>query len=369
MSNVTIGAYRTGDNEFMDLHSQTTIDFLNANYPAVMAQSYDQKLSAEYQFLSTFEVATQLQDRFGLRLVYASQQKSSRRDPNFQEHVLRFQFPDTGPVQLKNVGDSHPELVLANSHNGRSAIKFYAGIFRLVCSNGMVVADQDFGRIRVRHFGNEALGKFKALMDDTSRRMAVLDARIKKMQGLILKPGEQATLARMMMEARSAPGWLEPAMVLEARRPQDEGTSEGNRSMWTTFNVLQENLSNQHLEFRPEGGRPGFMRPISGSMRDLKLNEGLWLKLEEFIEARFPEVAGEIVEGEPVEQFVPEAEDQDSVPVAPAMRSFDELMALTYDEMVNVSVPEYEALSPEQRKKYASKKSYLKRKAGEVVTA
>lgn len=139
--------------------------------------------------------------------------------------------------------------------------------------------------------------------------------------------------------------------------------------MWTTFNVLQENLSNRDLRFEREGERPGFMRPIAGSMRDLKLNEGLWLKLEQFIEKRFPEISGEIVEGEGVEQFTPEAEDQDSVPMSPTLRSFDELMALTYDEMVNVSVPEYEALSPEQRKKYASKKSYLKRKAGELVTA
>lgn len=309
-------AYRTADDDFLDLHSQNTVDFLTAKYPAVMAQSYDQKLSEDYQFLSTYQVATELQDRFGLRMVYVSQQRSSKRNPNFQEHVLRFQFQDSGPVQLRSVGDSRPELVLANSHNGRSAIKFYAGIFRLVCSNGMVVADQDFGRIRVRHFGNEALGKFKSLMDDTSRRMAVLDARIKKMQSLILKPADQITLARMMMEARSAPRWLEPHMALEARRPQDEGTSEGNRSMWTTFNVLQENLSNREVRFQTEGNRPGFMRPVSGSMRDLKLNEGLWLRLEQFIEKRFPEVAGEVIEGEGVEAFVPEAEDQDEVHVA-----------------------------------------------------
>ena len=353
-----INAYRTADNEYMDLHAQNTIDFLRQQYPAVMAQGYASNLSPDYQFQSTYDAAVKLQDRFGLRLVYASQQWSKRRDPNFQEHVLRFQFPDVGPIQLRNVGDSHPELVLANSHNGRSAIKFYAGIFRLACSNGMVVADADFGKVKIRHFGNDALGKFSNLIDDTARRMAVLDARIKKMQELVLRPLDQFALARLMMAARKAPGWLLPEMVLEARRPEDEKTDDGHRSLWTTFNVLQENLSNHDIRFEQEGRRPGFMRPITGSMRDLALNEGLWLKLEEFIGERFPDISRETIEGELTTGFLPAPEDQD----APT----PEAEPVPYDQIADVAAAEATAAVIEVATK---PKRVRTRKQKEVVEA
>lgn len=357
-----IAYYRTADDDFMDLNSQDALDMLTRNFPAVVEQGRAADLSEGYQAMSTLQIAKHLQNQHGLRLVYASQQRSNKRDPRFQEHVLRFQFPQNGPVALQNVGDSVPELVLSNSHNGRSAIKFYAGIFRLVCSNGMVIADADFGRIRQRHFGANAIGNVKAVIEGSARRMALLDARIRKMQEIVLHPHDQNMLARMLMEIRKTPEWLEPGTVLEARRETDERGEDGNRSLWTTFNVLQENLSNREINGVFED-RARYMRPVHGSMRDLALNEGLWLKLEEFIEDRFPQIYAESLNRD-VEEFVPAAEDQDSVPVAPAavLRSFDELMALTFDEMVNVSVPEYEALSAEQRKKFASKKSYLKRK-------
>ena len=47
----------------------------------------------------------------------------------------------------------YPELLLTNSHDGTTAFKLDVGIFRLVCSNGMVVKSQDFGSMRVRHYG------------------------------------------------------------------------------------------------------------------------------------------------------------------------------------------------------------------------
>lgn len=357
-----INSFRTADSDYLDLRNEDTINWISTHYPAITARDRSSNLSDDYQFLSTINVARTLQDRFGLQLVYVSQQHSSRRNPAHQEHVLRFQFPDSGPVQLKNVGDSHPELVLSNSHNGRSAIRFYAGIFRLVCSNGMVVADSYFGRFKVRHFGSDAIGRFNTLMDDSARRMSILDARIKKMQSLVLHPHDQNALANIMIEARKAPKWVGPKDVLIARRAEDEGTVDGHRSLWKTFNVLQENLTNREIDFRPEGQRPGFIRPITGSMRDLVTNEALWLRLEEFISERFPEAFGETIEGEQGGGYLPPAEPEEATEAEPGVRSFDQLMKLSYAEMANISEEESAALSKDERKKLSSRKSYLKGK-------
>jgi hypothetical protein len=42
---------------------------------------------------------------------------------------------------------------LTNSHDGKNAFTFKAGLFRLVCSNGLVIADEQFGEMKIRHMG------------------------------------------------------------------------------------------------------------------------------------------------------------------------------------------------------------------------
>ena len=54
---------------------------------------------------------------------------------------------------MTTVGDSIPEMVLINSNNGSRAFRFEAGIFRLVCENGMIIKEADFGSIRQVHMG------------------------------------------------------------------------------------------------------------------------------------------------------------------------------------------------------------------------
>ena len=46
-----------------------------------------------------------------------------------------------------------PEIVMVNSHDGSSSYQLRAGIYRLGCSNGMIVGDEIFCR-RVRHQGD-----------------------------------------------------------------------------------------------------------------------------------------------------------------------------------------------------------------------
>ena len=46
-----------------------------------------------------------------------------------------------------------PEVVLVNSHDKSSAYQLHCGLFRLVCTNGMVVSDGTFQRISIKHSG------------------------------------------------------------------------------------------------------------------------------------------------------------------------------------------------------------------------
>ena len=50
-------------------------------------------------------------------------------------------------------GKEVPEIILLNSHDGSSSYQMIPGMFRFVCTNGMICG-QTFGEIRVPHKGD-----------------------------------------------------------------------------------------------------------------------------------------------------------------------------------------------------------------------
>lgn len=290
--------YRSGERDFIDMRKEDDVAFLRKNFPAMMSQGRSPHMSEGYQFMPSWKIATTLQEKYNMQLVSVAQQRSLKRDPAYQEHTMRFRMPNL--PKMVSVGDTVPEIIISNSHNGRSRFKMYAGLFRFVCSNGLVISDFELGGAIFRHFGeNNSYDSFREKLGTTARRMQILDERVQRMQEVILRPEDQTALARLMMEARKAPAWMEPHMVLKAHRPEEEMTADGNRNLWTTFNVLQENLANREQEFeieRPDGSGTTTrrLRKIQSAMADVATNEALWQRLEAFIEKRFPTIKGSV---------------------------------------------------------------------------
>ena len=51
------------------------------------------------------------------------------------------------------VGTVFPQILLTNSHDGKNSFQFQAGLYRLICSNGLVIADTQFEAVKIRHMG------------------------------------------------------------------------------------------------------------------------------------------------------------------------------------------------------------------------
>lgn len=296
-----IGKFRADESEFIDVTDKETRSWLNAHYPAIMADR-PINMSENYQFMPSHKIAEVLQTKFDMRLHEVHQQWSRSRDPRGQEHYMKFRLPGTYKA-FNRVGDSIPELVIMNSHNGRSTIRAYAGLFRFVCSNGMVISERSFGQIKLRHFGERnSFNEFNIVLESMAKNMALLEARMDKMSEIILTKHMQNQLAKAMMEARKTPDWLQAKDVLEARRVQDATDESGKRNLWVTYNVLQENLTNRSISIPAEGSkRSNAIRPISGARADILSNEKLWTVLDNFIEEKFPKIAKETLLREPEE--------------------------------------------------------------------
>ena len=196
----------------------------------------------------------------------------------FTKHLLRFRHADVGPLV---VGDVIPVVVLINSHDGTSAYKLIAGLYRLVCSNGMMVSDAEIDSINVRHTGNVV----QDVLDGSHRLISDAQKSLGTVQGwsqLQLTDGEQHAFAESAHTLRfgNADGKVTTPItadqLLTSRRREDVGND-----LWRTFNRVQENviaggLSAVQRDANGRRVRRVSTRRINGIDQDVRLNRALW---------------------------------------------------------------------------------------------
>ena len=249
-------------------------DALRLIAPSIFAAHPWEAMSQRYRMAPTIEVVDMLRDK-GFLPVRA--QQSRARIPgkaDFTKHMIRFRPADLidGPLA---VGDIFPELVLTNAHDGTSAYKFDMGLFRLACSNGLVVKSEDIGGISVRHSGGDDFAQ--RVIDVTYE---VLDqgpktlAQVETFRQLQLSPPQREIFAQAAHELTSNES-ITPEQLLHARRQADIGTD-----LWKTSNVVQENMTQGGLRGKSPSGRRYTSRPIKSVGEDVRINKALWTLTE-----------------------------------------------------------------------------------------
>ena len=210
----------------------------------------------------------------GLHVTRAMQ--SSSRIPGkrpFARHMLRLRHADYLGTAA---GEELPEIVLVNSHDKSSAYGLFTGVFRLVCSNGGVVQSADFGGFSIRHSGSRNL--FAQIREATARLMdgvPALMARIGQWKGIILPRSRQIAFAQAAWRLRPHDA-IKPAFLLTARRPEDATRPDFSRDLWTTAQVIQENLIRGGMTGLNARGRRVTTRAIRSVTSDLAINRSLW---------------------------------------------------------------------------------------------
>jgi hypothetical protein len=173
-------------------------------------------------------------------------------------------------VQLK---DSVPEVVFLNSHDGTSSYQLRVGIFRVVCTNGLIVSRGAFPGVCVPHRGNVVDEVTEGALQ-IAARFEGLAQQVELMEHRTLDLGEQVTFASRALALRFpnvAETGMYPSQLLDVRRADDAGAD-----LWSTLNRVQENLIRGGLTRRTTTGRLTRMRGITAIRRDVELNSRLW---------------------------------------------------------------------------------------------
>lgn len=241
--------------------------------PSVFATQPWSEMSSRYAFIPTIDIVEKMRKE-GFQPFSATQAKcriEGKRE--FTKHLIRFR-QEGGPV-MQSLGGLFPEIVLTNSHDGASTYRIDAGVFRMVCINGLICGDSIGEQIKVRHTGNPD-GIIEASYQVVEEFPKVL-ASVESMATLQLTAAEREAFGTAALELRyddKAP--VEPAALVRPRR-----TADAEPSLWNTFNVVQENLTQGGLRGRnPETRARLRTRAVTGIAENTKLNKALWTLTE-----------------------------------------------------------------------------------------
>ena len=229
-------------------------------------------------------------EKLGWYPVDAKQCRAKRNSKGIRSfHMVAFQNPNVSIV--KNDGseeiECYPRIILTNSHDGFNSFKFMVGLFRLVCSNGLVIATDKMVDMSIRHI-NYSFDELRKQVATAIEQVEIQAGIMSQMNKVSLNDAQKRALAEAAIRIRKgipagekyqiAPSSIDE--ILEPRRKEDNGSS-----LWNVFNVIQENMMKGGYTITNANGKVRKQRPITSVVKSLDINKELFRSAAQFLEA------------------------------------------------------------------------------------
>lgn len=207
----------------------------------------------------------------------SAQEVKARKGRGYQKHIIRFQNQNI-TIKGNDGDDVFPELLLTNSHDGKNAFHLRVGLYRLVCSNGLVIADSEFSNVAIRHMGYtfEELRKQVMNMIDTLPNLVQKINVFRNTELSEMQIEEFATKA-VALRWKGKKTTVELTELVAVERDQDKGSN-----LWTVFNRIQEKLVSGGLTYN-NGKKTRKVRALKNFTADMQFNGELWQLAEEYV--------------------------------------------------------------------------------------
>jgi len=195
--------------------------------------------------------------------------------------MVVFQNPEIKITSADN-DNAFPRLILTNSHDGMQSFRFSVGIFRLVCSNGLIVADEKFSDFKIKHKGYT----FEELRNVVKQAVSDLPGRVKVMNNMRTRKLSTEEMNKLALDAMLLRAGINPNSskaddyeydeetiedILEPKRDADKGND-----LWTIFNVVQEKIVNGEFHAALKGAKVRKVRKIQSFEKNIEVNKELF---------------------------------------------------------------------------------------------
>jgi len=248
-------------------------------------------LSKHYSFVPTMRVVNDLRN-LGYEVVDAKQVKARKKSTNgYQKHMITLEHPKYKLDQVNEVeisdgktetqvtkAEEYPQILLTNSHDGGNAFTLSAGIFRLVCSNGLVIKTEDYGSARLVHKGysfeavQELVKEFEVTVAEVLNKVTAMK-KVQLTKDQQIEFAKQAALLRFKSKSYNEDN-IEKVVniddLLNVERKEDAGNG-----LYEVFNRVQESLINGKYTYLGTKDKPRKARPIKNFKQNIEVNKKL----------------------------------------------------------------------------------------------
>ena len=241
--------------------------------PVIFAEKASDEVSKHYTHIPTSKVINDMAT-LGWKVVDAKAVKARKNSTKgYQKHLVVFRNPDV-VINGKDGDTVFPQVLLTNSHDGKNAFTFTAGLFRMICENGLVVSDTQFEDVKMRHMGysfEELQVKIKEMVE----KLPLTVESMNKMQETELNEEKAVEFAKKALTTRFNEKEMKRIKIdikdiLTPVRVEDSG-----KDLWSIFNVVQEKVIDGDFTYIA-GGKVRKARQIKNFRQDQKVNKELF---------------------------------------------------------------------------------------------
>ena len=217
-----------------------------------------QRIKQKEFYIPTLDLVTKLQDE-GWRLSGVAEHRSKNR--KITNNYVQLQHPDFAIQNKQGKDEAFTSITIKNSCNGAQPLQMSLGMFRQVCSNGLVGFDQHAETERIKHIAVNAsnLDRFVISMNSKVNKL-LTEVNEMKHKGLSIEDMRKLALEAAKLRYNNLDD-VNIDDLLAINRVEDE-----SNDLWTVFNRIQENLTHD----------------VTNMNEDIKLNQQLFSLVESF---------------------------------------------------------------------------------------
>ena len=248
-------------------------------------------VSDKYVHANTMTVVEDLA-KLGWFPVQAKQCRNKKNSSGIRSfHMIAFQNPDVKITKTLDNGekivDTYPRIILTNSHDGFNSFKFMVGLFRLICSNGLVVCNNQMVDMSIRHI-NYDFEELRRIVASAIEQVPNIVNTMNDMRNIILTDEQKTALATEVVKIRKGvednENYVVDAEVVEDILTPVRNEDNGN-DLWTIFNICQEKMIKGGFGFRGATNKLRKQRGITSIKKDMDFNQRLWQTASQYLMA------------------------------------------------------------------------------------
>lgn len=277
-----------GDNFLAD-HFLTKEELQKACPAAFKTEPTNPNVSDRYVQANTETVIDDLA-KLGWFPVQAKQCRTNKNSSGIRSlHMIAFQNPDVKIVKQGPDGgetvDSWPRIILTNSHDGFNSFKFLLGMFRLVCSNGLIVGDTELVNMSVKHI-NYDFETLRDIVKTAIEQVPNIVCKMNAMKNTVLDDEQKVELAKNVVKIRKGieddqKFEIDEKTIMDILDPMRK--DDKSDDLWTVFNICQEKMIKGEYYDTNAKQKTRKQRKITSIKKDIDFNQRLWSIANSFI--------------------------------------------------------------------------------------